>query len=130
MCLMKNSLSFDYSILVLSCHISIWSPCLSLLWFILVNNTTFSYYQSSGLSWSLLISSLDTSALESLSGYISGHKSDTGSYSYLLSADTAWWVPLLITPIHFSIWIVCQWPCHGRKYGIRPIYILVKHHVG
>ena len=99
---MKNILSFGFSISLLSSCTYLWSPFIILLGFLRGTDTTYSCSWSSGFSWSLLPLSLDPSSMESLSCSIYGHKLYDGSYSHLISSDSAWWVPLLITPNYFS----------------------------
>ena len=83
-------LFFELSISILICISSIWSPHMSPLGFMCGDDTTSSFSWSSRFSWYLLSLSPNTSTLESLSGYISIHKSDTGSYAHLLSEAYAW----------------------------------------
>ena len=75
---------------------------------------------SSGFSWYLLPSSLDSSSLESLSGYKYVQKNEIGSYDHLMSSCSDWYDLLLITTSHFTRWLFTNVPAMVKKLVFSP----------
>ena len=108
--LMKKSLYFDLSMLILRWISTMIYPSMSLLGFLHITATTSSISWQSGLSWFVPHSSPDLPSLYFLSVSTSDNKYDTGLYSHMLSSDAAWKEHLMIITILFLIGLFTNYP--------------------